>query len=43
MENGYEINATDAELYAFVLAVAAGEIDEEGATRFLKDHTVPLD
>lgn len=42
MENGYEINATDAELYAFVLAVAAGEIDEEGATRFLKDHTVAL-
>lgn len=42
MENGYEIDATDAELYAFVLAVAAGEIDEEGATRFLKDHTVPL-
>lgn len=42
MENGYEIDATDAELYAFVLAVAAGEIDEEGATRFLRDHTVPL-
>ncbi|SSC72461.1 unnamed protein product [Ciceribacter sp. T2.26MG-112.2] len=42
MENGYEINATDAELYAFVLSVAAGEIDEEGATRFLKDHTVAL-
>ncbi len=42
MENGYEIDATDAELYAFVLAVAAGEIDEDGATRFLKDHTVPL-
>lgn len=42
MENGYEIDATDAKLYAFVLAVAAGEIYEEGATRFLRDHTVPL-
>ncbi|WP_454745417.1 type II toxin-antitoxin system death-on-curing family toxin [Ciceribacter selenitireducens] len=42
MENGYEIDATDAKLYAFVFAVAAGEIDEEGATRFLRDHTVPL-
>ncbi|SMD09112.1 type II toxin-antitoxin system death-on-curing family toxin [Rhizobium sp. RU36D] len=42
MENGYEIAATDAQLYSFVLAVAAGEIDEEGATRFLRDHTIPL-
>ncbi|MBB5549691.1 death-on-curing family protein [Rhizobium lentis] len=37
LENGYEIEPTDANLYAFVLAVAAGEIDEEGATRFLRD------
>ena len=42
MENGYEINASDAELYAFVLAVAAGEIDEDGAARFLGDHTVRI-
>lgn len=42
MENGYEIDATDAALYAFVLSVFAGEIDEEGATRFLRDHTVAL-
>ena len=42
LENGYEIETTDANLYAFVLAVAAGEIDEEGATRFLRDFTVPL-
>ncbi len=41
MENGYEIEATDGELYAFVVAVAAGEIDEDGARRFLADHTVP--
>lgn len=42
LENGYEIETTDANLYAFVLAVAAGEIDEEGATRFLRDFSVPL-
>ncbi|MCL6706764.1 type II toxin-antitoxin system death-on-curing family toxin [Pseudomonas sp. R2.Fl] len=42
MENGLELDASDAELYLFVLAVAAGEIDEDGATRFLRDHTVPL-
>ncbi|HSX73390.1 MAG TPA: type II toxin-antitoxin system death-on-curing family toxin, partial [Shinella sp.] len=39
--NGYLIEATQAEVVAFVLAVAAGEIDEEGATRFLRDHTTP--
>ena len=41
-ENGYEIEADEAKLYAFVLAVAAGEIDEEGATRFFRDFCVPL-
>lgn len=39
--NGYLIEATQAEIVELVLAVAAGEIDEEGATRFLRDHTVP--
>ncbi|MBP1843575.1 death-on-curing protein [Rhizobium petrolearium] len=42
MINGYLIEATQAEVIAFVLSVAAGEIDEEGAMRFLRDHTVPL-
>ncbi|MBB4289326.1 death-on-curing protein [Rhizobium leguminosarum] len=42
LENGYEIETTDANLYAFVLAVAAGEIDEEGATRFLRDFSIVL-
>ncbi|MBP2547317.1 death-on-curing protein [Neorhizobium galegae] len=42
MENGFMIETTDAALYSFVLAVAAGEIDEDGATRFLRDHIVPL-
>lgn len=41
MENGLELDAPEAELYVFVLAVAAGEIDEDGAARFLRDHTVP--
>ena len=40
--NGMQISATDADLYNFVMGVAAGEIDEDGATRFLRDFTVPL-
>ncbi len=39
--NGYLIEATQAEVIEFVLGVAAGEIDEDGATRFLRDHAVP--
>ncbi|WP_216331120.1 type II toxin-antitoxin system death-on-curing family toxin [Agrobacterium deltaense] len=42
MENGYMIETDEATLYTFVLNVAAGEIDEEGACLFLKDHAVPL-
>lgn len=38
--NGYVVEASQADVIAFVLAVAAGEIDDDGATRFLKDHTV---
>ncbi|MFT4180671.1 MAG: type II toxin-antitoxin system death-on-curing family toxin [Rhizobium sp.] len=41
MDNGYEIQTADATLYSFVLAIAAGEIDEEGATRFLRDVCIP--
>lgn len=40
MENGYEIDTDDATLYQFVLGVAAGDIDEDGATRFLRDFAV---
>ena len=40
MDNGYEIIASEAELYTFVLSVAAGEIDEDGAARFFADFTV---
>ncbi|CDN47303.1 type II toxin-antitoxin system death-on-curing family toxin [Neorhizobium galegae] len=42
MDNGYFIETDETILYKFVLAVAAGEIDEDGATRFLRDHTVLL-
>lgn len=41
MDNGYAIETDEGTLYTFVLSVAAGEIDEDGATRFLRDHTVP--
>ncbi|MFK0383297.1 type II toxin-antitoxin system death-on-curing family toxin [Agrobacterium sp. NPDC090273] len=40
--NGYEIVAEQADIVAFVLDIAAGKIDEEGATRFLRDHTLPV-
>ncbi|MFF0948927.1 type II toxin-antitoxin system death-on-curing family toxin [Rhizobium leguminosarum] len=40
--NRYLINADNAQVIAFVLEVAAGEIDEEGATRFLRDFSIPL-
>jgi death-on-curing protein len=39
MDNGYEIDTDDATLYAFVTGVAAGEIGEDGATRFFHDNT----
>ncbi len=41
-ENGFEIDTSDANLYSFVLGVAAGEISEEGAARFLRDFTVAV-
>ncbi|OCJ11938.1 death-on-curing family protein [Rhizobium sp. AC27/96] len=41
MDNGYQIQTTDANLYAFVVAVAAGEINKEGASRFLRDVCIP--
>lgn len=41
--NGYSLEAEAFDVIAFVLAVAAGEIDEDGATRFLRDFCVPLE
>ncbi|MDO6963754.1 type II toxin-antitoxin system death-on-curing family toxin [Rhizobium alvei] len=40
--NGLSLNTSDVNLYNFVMGIAAGEIDEEGATRFIRDFTVPL-
>lgn len=40
--NGMRVIASDHDLYNFVMGVAAGEIDEDGATRFLRDFTIPL-
>ena len=40
--NGLSFEADNAKVIAFVLAVAAGEIDEDGAARFLGDHTVRI-
>ena len=42
LKNGYALETTDARLHEFVMGVAAGEIEEDGATRFLRDLTVPL-
>lgn len=42
MENGYEIETTDSHLFSFVLSVAAGEIEEDGAIRFLRDVVIPI-
>ena len=41
-ENGWAIETSDARLFSFVMSVAAGEVDEEGATRFLRDVTRPI-
>jgi len=40
--NGLELLAGDEDLIQFVLMVAAGEIDEDGAAAFFRDHTVPV-
>lgn len=40
--NGYALTADNGTLYEFVMGVAAGEIDEAGATAFLRDHTEPV-
>jgi death-on-curing protein len=41
--NGLELVAEDEDLIQFVLMIAAGEIDEDGAAAFFRDHTVPVD
>jgi death-on-curing protein len=41
--NGYALTADNGTIYTFVVAVAAGEIDESGAASFFRDHTQPLE
>lgn len=40
--HGQSVEAAQEDIVAFVLAVAAGEIDEEGAAAFFRDHIVPM-
>lgn len=40
--HGYRIEATQAEIVEFVLSVAAGDIDEEGAAMFFRDFSVAI-
>jgi death-on-curing protein len=42
LRHGHSIETSDALLYTFAMGIAMGEIDEDGATRFLRDHTIPL-
>jgi death-on-curing protein len=42
LDNGFALIAEDAVIYELVLGVAAGEIDEDGAARFLRDFTQPI-
>jgi death-on-curing protein len=41
MLNGYQLTADQGMVYEFVMAVASGEIDEDGAAAFFRDHIVP--
>lgn len=41
--NGYALTADNGTLYEFVIGVAAGEINDEGAAAFFRDHTMPVD
>lgn len=41
--NGFTLEADEDDLIQFVLMVAAGEIDEDGAAAFFRDHIEPLD
>jgi len=41
--NGFSLEAEDEDLIQLVMLVAAGEIDEDGAAAFLRDHIEPLE
>lgn len=40
--NGLSVEAEQEEIVQFVLMVAAGEIDEDGAGAFFRDHVEPV-
>jgi death-on-curing protein len=40
--NGFRLTADQGTIYTFVMALAAGEIGEDGAAAFFRDHTEPL-
>ena len=41
--NGLSVEASQQDVIQFVLMVAAGEIDEAGATAFFRDHTIAVE
>jgi death-on-curing protein len=41
--NGYQLTADEGTVYEFVIAVASGEIDEDGAAAFFRDHIEPVE
>jgi death on curing protein len=41
--NGFSVEADQEEIIQLVTMVAAGEIDEEGAAAFFRDHIEPID
>jgi death-on-curing protein len=41
--NGYQLAADQGTVYEFVMGVASGEIDEDGAAAFFRDHIEPIE
>lgn len=41
--NGFSLEAEQETIIQFVTMVAAGEVDENGAAAFLRDHTEPIE
>lgn len=41
--NGYMLTADDGLLYSFTMGIASGEIDENGAAAFFRDHSVVVE
>jgi death-on-curing protein len=41
--NGYQLVADQGTVYEFVMGVASGEIGEDGAAAFFRDHIEPIE